>query len=100
MILPMRSGTPAPAEDPVSLVNRLFRDHPASVGETYVAHMRQAVSFGFTLIAAGLACLVHALVPGLFVRTASDCVRRLHHRMGSRRTAPNVPCPGPADVAH
>jgi hypothetical protein len=37
------------------------------------------------MVFAGLACLVHALLPFLFVRTGSDCIRRLHERMQVRR---------------
>ena len=34
-----------------------------------------------TLLWAGLACLVHALVPFAFERTGSECIERLHDRM-------------------
>jgi hypothetical protein len=64
-----------------------FTEHPASVGETYLEHLRVAAGFGFEMIAAGFACLVHALLPFLFVRTGSDCILRLHDRMLARRQA-------------
>jgi hypothetical protein len=66
---------------------RLFLDHPRSVGESYLEHQRHASGFGIALLGAGLACLVHALVPGLFVRTGSDAIARLHDRMIVHRTA-------------
>ena len=62
-----------------------FTEHPASVGETYLAHLRTAAGFGIQMIFAGFACLVHALLPFLFVRTGSDCIGRLHERMQTRR---------------
>jgi hypothetical protein len=62
-----------------------FTEHPAAAGETYWAHLRTAAGFGFEMIAAGIACLVHALLPFLFVRTGSDCICRLHERMYARR---------------
>jgi hypothetical protein len=62
-----------------------FTEHPAAVGETYLAHLRTAAGFGFQMVFAGLACLVHALLPFLFVSTASDCICRLHERMQARR---------------
>lgn len=62
-----------------------FTEHPAAAGETYLAHLRVAASFGWQMIAGGLACLVHALLPFLFVRTGSDCICRLHERMHARR---------------
>ncbi|MEZ5894117.1 MAG: DUF6356 family protein [Parvularculaceae bacterium] len=60
---------------------RHFSDHPASVGETYSEHMGSAFSFGFRLIGAGVACLLHGIFPFLFVKTGSEAVRLLHDRM-------------------
>jgi hypothetical protein len=62
-----------------------FTEHPAAAGETYLAHLRAAAGFGLQMVTAGLACLVHALVPFLFVRTGSDCICRLYERMRARR---------------
>jgi hypothetical protein len=62
-----------------------FTEHPASAGETYLTHLRTAAGFGCEMIAAGVACLVHGLLPFLFVRTGSDCICRLHERMIARR---------------
>jgi hypothetical protein len=68
------------------MLKRLFLDHPASVGETYLEHLATATSFAVALIAAGLACLVHALVPCLFERSASRAISALHDRMVLNRT--------------
>ena len=68
---------------------RLFLDHPASLGETYPQHLRAASQVGVTLIATGLACLAHALVPATFETTGSRTIRRLHAALEARRT----PCP-------
>ena len=56
---------------------RSFVDHPRSVGESYGEHFAVASGFGLRLIAAGLACLVHACVPAWFTRTGSRSVRVL-----------------------
>jgi hypothetical protein len=58
-----------------------FREHPASVGETYFEHMGMASSFGFRMLAAGCACLLHGLFPFLFVKTGSSAINELHDRM-------------------
>jgi hypothetical protein len=58
-----------------------FTDHPASVGETYGEHLAAASGFGLGMIFGGLACLVHGLLPFLFVRTGSSTIARLHERM-------------------
>lgn len=60
---------------------RAFTDHPASVGESYSEHLAQAACFGFRMIGAGIACLVHALLPFLFQRTGSAAIAELNDRM-------------------
>ena len=61
-----------------------FIDHPASVNETYLQHMRFAGWFAMMLIGAGLAALVHAIIPPLFETTASRIIHRLHARIAQR----------------
>lgn len=65
-------------------LTRLFTNHPASVDESYFEHMRFAGSFAASLLLAGLAALVHAVLPFLFEKTASQIINRLHHRMHNR----------------
>ena len=64
-----------------------FRDHPASVGETYLQHMGFACHFSFQLFCAGIAAAVHAFVPPLFESTASRIICQLHGRISSRNTS-------------
>ena len=66
-------------------IKDLFCDHPASVGESYGEHLAAASGFGARMIGAGLCCLVHGLLPFLFVRTGSDAIRDLHGRMVTNR---------------
>jgi hypothetical protein len=78
------------------LLRRWFLDHPASVGESYREHFGVAGRFGVKMIAGGLACLVHAVVPSAFVRTGSGTVKGLYSEMvsrqpGSRRPAHEEP---------
>jgi len=58
-----------------------FRAHPASVGESYGQHLQAAAGFGAKLWLAGLLCMIHAVLPFLFVRSASAMVEGLHDRM-------------------
>jgi len=70
---------------------RAFTEHPASVGETYIEHMGRAACFGVRMIGAGIACLIHALLPFLFVRTGSATIAELNDRMVvNRRVAPPI----------
>lgn len=74
------------------MFNRLFLEHPRSVGESYLEHQRNAFAFGLAMLAAGLACLVHGLIPALFLKTGSNTVARLYSRMVIARTG--RPAPG------
>ena len=65
-------------------MNRLS-NHLEEVGETYPQHLIKAAGFAATMLTGGFACLVHALFPFLFVRTGSDCIRRLHRVMVENR---------------
>jgi Family of unknown function (DUF6356) len=66
-------------------LRHLFSEHPASVGESYFTHLLAASAFALRLLVGGLACLVHAVLPFLFVHTGSDCISRLHQEMLARR---------------
>jgi hypothetical protein len=72
---------------PFSPFRSLFLDHPKSVGESYAEHAVTAFGFGAAMIGGGLACVVHAVVPALFTRTASETVKRLYSVMRSRQPA-------------
>ena len=63
----------------------LFTEHPQSVGETYPQHMGVAFGFGMRMVLAGLACLVHGVLPFLFVKTGSRTITVLHDRMVAHR---------------
>lgn len=63
----------------------LFTEHPAAVGETYWQHLGAASGFSWRLMTASLACLLHALLPFLFVQTGSRAITELHERMVVKR---------------
>ena len=61
-----------------------FTSHPATVGETYLGHMRFALWFAGVLFLAGGAALVHAILPFCFETTASDMLKRLYQHTQAR----------------
>ena len=67
------------------MIKRAFTEHPASVGESYFQHMGMAFGFGAKMMMSGLACLIHAIFPFLFVTTGRDCIKDLHARMVTHR---------------
>jgi hypothetical protein len=66
------------------MLNRLFLDHPQSVGETYGEHARFAFGFSMRLFGAAFAALIHAILPWMFEKTASTIVADLYQRTHNR----------------
>ena len=66
---------------------RLFTDHPASVGESYLEHFGVASRFGWRLTRGGLGCMLHAVLPFACRTSGSDTVRELHDQLVAKRSA-------------
>ena len=66
---------------------RSFTAHPATVGESYGEHLVTATSLGIRMMLAGVACILHGLLPFLFVRTGSRAVTELNEQLMARRSA-------------
>jgi hypothetical protein len=73
------------------MLRKLFIDHPAAVNESYLEHIGHANRFGIRMVLGGLACMVHGLIPGLFVTTGSRTVEALHDRMVRNRVRNAAP---------
>ena len=67
-----------------AMISRVFLDHPATVDESYVEHMAFAGRFSLTLFLAGGAALIHAFIPCLFEKTASNLIRKMYYRIENR----------------
>jgi len=82
-------------------LSSLFTEHPATVGETYGQHLVSAAGFSLRMLGAGVACLIHALLPFLFVRTGSNTIAKLHDRMiVNRSRLVTSPAPGKRPSAY
>jgi hypothetical protein len=57
----------------------------------WARHGVGAVGIGLSMIGAGAACLVHAMVPGWFTETAGRTVVRLHGKLQQRRADASDP---------
>ena len=64
---------------------KLFKEHPASVNESYLEHMLVALFFFIKLSYAALTALIHAFLPFLFVKTGSKIIGELNQRMVDSR---------------
>ena len=71
-------------------MDELFTAHPRDINETYGEHAGHAVYIGLRMLGAGLACLVHAVIPGLCVRTASEAVADIQDLMTKRTAEPRL----------
>ncbi len=73
------------------MAERLFFEHPRSLGMTWAVHGLGAVAIGARLVGAGLACIVHALVPGVFTQTAGRTITRMYDHMARRKAGATNP---------
>lgn len=67
-------------------MKRFFSEHPRAVGETYLGHMRSALSFSVPMFVGAFACLIHAFLPSLFKTAGSRRIIDLHDRMVVNRS--------------
>ena len=79
------------AQGKSGLLSHLFVEHPRSLGMSWAEHGIGAVAIGATLVGAGLACLVHALVPGWFTQTAGKTVTRIYDHIQQRKADSSDP---------
>jgi len=70
------------------VVDRLFLEHPRSLGMSWGGHGAGAFKVGFQLIGAGVAAIIHGLVPGIFGETASGTVTRVYEHIQRTRGNP------------
>jgi len=76
------------ASDRKGVLNKLFLDHPHSLGMSWGSHGAGALKVGFQLIGAGCAAIIHALIPGVFGETASGVVTRVYEHIQRTRSNP------------
>ncbi|MCB1683187.1 MAG: DUF6356 family protein [Pseudomonadales bacterium] len=67
------------------MIETLFRQHLHDIDESYTQHAGHAFHIGLRLIGSGIACLVHGLLPGLFMKTASNTLADIGQLMVRRR---------------
>lgn len=60
------------------------RAHLRDAGEGYWQHFRFATTFGLLALAAGIAAMLHAIIPGICTGTASRIVRHLAQLLEDR----------------
>jgi hypothetical protein len=66
-------------------VKNIFTEHPRSVGESYLLHMFNAARFALTFLLLFFIAFIHAILPFLFKRTASEIVCEMSKDMECRK---------------
>jgi hypothetical protein len=73
------------------VAERMFLEHPRSLGMSWAAHGVGAIRIGARLVGAGIACMIHALVPGWFTETAGKTITGMHAHMMDRKAGAENP---------
>jgi hypothetical protein len=78
-------ATEQTARHRAGIAERLFVEHPRSLGMSWASHGAGALAIGVRLVGAGLACVVHAIVPGVFTQTAGKTVTDMYEHIAQRK---------------
>jgi len=79
------------AEPRAGLADRMFLEHPRSLGMSWAGHGVGAVAIGARLVGAGCACIIHAVVPGVFTQTAGKTITDMYDHMAQRKAGAKNP---------
>ncbi len=74
-----------------------FTEHPRSVNETYLIHLKFASKIGLRLVLAGFACMIHSVFPFMFKTVASRTVREINELMIMRTSRRDLGYSGRTD---
>ena len=66
-------------------MKNIFKKHPNEVGETYFEHMFNAMRYSLTFLFLFVIAFIHAILPFLFKKTASDIVCEMSSDMECRK---------------
>jgi hypothetical protein len=65
--------------------------HLKEIHESYFEHMQFAQKCGWRMVIAGLACVIHSIIPDIFMTTASDTMKELEEEINARKNKPKTP---------
>ena len=60
------------------------KEHLNQINETYIQHLKTALKIGFIMILGGFQAILHAIIPGILTKSASDKIRKLNEFVSSR----------------
>ena len=60
--------------------------HLEEAGETYIEHMKHAISISYLLLSAGTKCFIHAIVPSFFEKGVSSKLGEINSKVKRNET--------------
>ena len=60
------------------------KQHLIEANETYFQHFRTAIKIGLILILGGFQALLHAIIPGILIKSASNKIKKLNEFINDR----------------
>jgi hypothetical protein len=60
------------------------KEHLGEANETYTQHLMAALKIGFTMITGGFQAIIHALIPGVLKKSASNKIKKLYEIVSNR----------------
>ncbi len=66
-------------------MKNIFKEHPNSVGETYLEHFYTACSFAIKLLFIAIRVFIHAIFPWCFENSASNQISKLNDILQKRK---------------
>jgi len=61
------------------------KKHLNDANETYIEHLITALKIAFTMIYGGFQAILHAIIPGILTKSASDKIKKLYDYVDKRR---------------
>ena len=60
------------------------KEHLNKTNESYIQHFKAAITIGFIMIIGGFQAILHAIIPGILTKSASEKIKKLYEFISKR----------------
>ena len=60
------------------------KEHLNKANESYIQHCKAAIRIGFIMIIGGFQAILHAIIPGILTKSASEKIKKLYEYVSGR----------------
>ena len=60
------------------------KEHLNKANESYIQHFKAAIRIGFIMIIGGFQAILHAIIPGILTKSASEKIKKLYNFVSDR----------------